>query len=74
MNNNNNPQGDNNQPKMPKFNMNWLYGLIIVTLAMLFFTGGGNALLSGSGSSTNARYSDFQAYVNRGWAKSVVIN
>ena len=74
MNNNNNPQGDNNQPKMPKFNMNWLYGLIIVTLAILFFTGGGNALLSGSGSSTNARYSDFQAYVNRGWAKSVVIN
>ena len=59
---------------MPKFNMNWLYGLIIVTLAILFFTGGGNALLSGSGSSTNARYSDFQAYVNRGWAKSVVIN
>jgi len=74
MNNNNNPQGDNNQPKMPKFNMNWLYGLIIVTLAILFFTGGGNALLSGSGLSTNARYSDFQAYVNRGWAKSVVIN
>ena len=74
MNNNNNPQGDNNQPKMPKFNMNWLYGLIIVTLAILFFTGGGNALLSGSGSATNARYSDFQAYVNRGWAKSIVIN
>ena len=59
---------------MPKFNMNWLYGLIIVTLAILFFTGGGNALLSGSGSATNARYSDFQAYVNRGWAKSIVIN
>ena len=74
MNNNNNPQGDNNQPKMPRFNMNWLYGLIIVTLAILFFTGGGNALLSGSGSATNARYSDFQAYVNRGWAKSIVIN
>ena len=74
MNNNNNPQGDNNQPKMPRFNMNWLYGLIIVTLAILFFTGGGNALLSGSGSATNARFSDFQAYVNRGWAKSIVIN
>ena len=74
MNNNNNPQGDNNQPKMPRFNMNWLYGLIIVTLAILFFTGGGNALLSGSGSAINARYSDFQAYVNRGWAKSIVIN
>ena len=74
MNNNSNPQGDNDQPKMPRFNMNWLYGLIIVTLAILFFTGGGNALLSGSGSATNARYSDFQAYVNRGWAKSIVIN
>lgn len=74
MNNNNNPQGDNNQPKMPRFNMNWLYGLIIVTLAILFFTGGGNSLMSSAGGAGTARYSDFQAYVERGWAKSVVIN
>ena len=74
MNNNNNPQGDNNQPKMPRFNMNWLYGLIIVTLAILFFTGGGNSLMSSAGGAATARYSDFQAYVERGWAKSVVIN
>ncbi|MGI6224104.1 MAG: ATP-dependent zinc metalloprotease FtsH [Prevotella sp.] len=74
MNNNKNPQGDNNQPKMPRFNMNWLYGLIIVTLAVLFFTGGGNSLMSNAGSSASARYSDFQSYVEHGWAKSVVIN
>ena len=33
MNTNNNPSGDNNQPKMPKFNMNWIYTIIIVMLA-----------------------------------------
>ena len=40
MNTNNNPSGDNNQPKMPKFNMNWIYTIIIVMLALLFFTDG----------------------------------
>ena len=43
MNTNNNPSGDNNQPKMPKFNMNWIYTIIIAMLALLFFTDGGRA-------------------------------
>ena len=44
MNTNNNPSGDNNQPKMPKFNMNWIYTIIIVMLALLFFS---NLMLAG---------------------------
>ena len=47
MNTNNNPSGDNNQPKMPKFNMNWIYTIIIVMLALLFFTDGGKGFFDG---------------------------
>lgn len=46
MDNNNNPGGDK-QPKMPKFNMNWLYTVIILLLAILFFTDGGTSFLGG---------------------------
>ena len=38
---------NNKQPKMPRFNMNWIYGLIILSLGLLFFTGGGN-MMAGS--------------------------
>ena len=38
---------NNKQPKMPRFNMNWIYGLIIIALGLLFFTGGGN-MMAGS--------------------------
>ena len=27
-------------PKMPKFNMNWIYGLVIVGLLAVYFAGG----------------------------------
>ena len=32
----------NNKPQMnmPKFNMNWIYGLVIITLIFLYFTQG----------------------------------
>ena len=45
---NNQPNQDNNQPKMPKFNLNWIYGLIIVGLTIFFLTGTGNKLGGGS--------------------------
>lgn len=41
-------QNDNNQPKMPKFNMNWIYTVILISLGILFITGGGDALAVGS--------------------------
>ena len=44
----NNKKGNNQDPKMPRFNMNWIYTLVIIALAILFFTGGGDALASGS--------------------------
>lgn len=65
--------GQNNDdfPKMPKFNINWLYTIIIIVLAYLFFTGGGSI---GKQTSINATYSDFKKFVANGYASKVVIN
>ena len=42
MDNNKNPYNNNNdnQPKMPKFNMNWIYALVAITLGILILTNG----------------------------------
>ncbi len=74
MDTNNNQQNDNNQPKMPRFNMNWLYTVILISLAILFVTGGGNALGSGSSVNQEATYTKFKEYVNKGYVNSVIIN
>ena len=76
MDNNRQQGGDGNQPKMPKFNMNWLYGLVIAALAVFFFTDGGKSMASGmaSGSSQDATYTKFKQYIDRGYAARVVVN
>lgn len=63
---------NNKQPKMPRFNMNWIYGLIIIALGLLFFTGGGD-MMAGS-VKQEATYTKFQEYVNKGYANNVVVN
>ena len=74
MDKNNNSLDDNNQPKMPRFNMGWIYGIVLVTLFILFFTGGGNALGGGASASQEASYTKFQEYLAKGYAKSVGVN
>ena len=73
MDNNNNPGGDK-QPKMPKFNMNWLYTVIILLLAILFFTDGGTSFLGGVTPDQEATYTKFKTYVDKGYAEKVVVN
>ncbi len=75
MDNNKNPYNNNNdnQPKMPKFNMNWIYALVAITLGILILTNGGN-LLSAPNTSKKADYTVFQQYVAKGYADNVVIN
>ena len=58
---------------MPRFNMNWIYTLVIIALAILFFTGGGDALASGS-KEDKTSYTKFKEYVAKGYAENVVIN
>ena len=57
---------------MPRFNMNWIYGLIILSLGLLFFTGGGD-MMAGS-AKQEATYTKFKEYVNKGYANNVVVN
>ena len=59
-------------PKMPKFNMNWLYTIILIGLLVLFFTGGGDAL--GGSAAKQATYTEFQQYVDKGYVVSVIAN
>src|SRR3712207_8254174 len=59
---------------MPKFNMNWLYILVIIATAMLLYTNTGSSLLSSKGASQDATYTQFKNYVQKGFAKNVVIN
>ncbi|MCI6703052.1 MAG: ATP-dependent zinc metalloprotease FtsH [Prevotellaceae bacterium] len=60
-----------NKPSMPKFNMNWIYMLIIVGLVVAFFTGQGN---SKGGISKESTYTEFKRLVMKGYASEVTIN
>ena len=66
----------NNQPKMPRFNMNWIYILIIVSLALFFLSDSGNALATASGNAMKqeATYTKFKEYVEKGYADKVEVN
>ncbi|HCE48044.1 MAG TPA: cell division protein FtsH [Prevotellaceae bacterium] len=66
----NNKPNNRNKMNMPKFNLNWTYAIIIVILAYLFWQGNGN-----NGSyHKEVSYSDFQAYVIKGYARSITVN
>ena len=66
-------QNNPNIPKMPKFNMAWLYLLVLVIVIVLFTTGGADSIL-GNGQKLDKDYTTFQSYVNKGYASKVVIN
>lgn len=55
---------------MPRFNMSWLYGLVIIGIAIAMFTQGG------SSSSVNIKrtYTQFQTMVMKGYAQKIVVN
>ena len=55
-----------NKNKMPRFNMNWIYGIIIVILVYLFFTG------TGGSSSKTVDYTQFEQYVKSGYASKII--
>ena len=55
---------------MPRFNMNWIYGLVILTLALLYFTQGSEQ----SSVQTETSYSDFKVMVMKGYADKIVVN
>ena len=64
------PQNKNN-PKMPKFNMNWIYIIVLASLVIMYFFGGDT--VKGSASKSTS-YSQFQVYVQKGFASKIVAN
>ena len=76
-NNNTNQPGNDKDPKMPRFNMGWLYGLIIIMLAVGFIFNGNDSILSpASGNAMNqpTSYTKFKEYVDKGYVNNVVVN
>ncbi len=61
-----------NNPKMnmPKFNMNWIYGMVIIALLLLWFAGGGQK----ASVQTETSYSQFKLMVMKGYASKIVVN
>ena len=59
-------------PKMPKFNMNWIYVFVLISLAVVFFVDG-TGFVNNSASVTKD-YTEFVNYVDKGYASRVVVN
>ena len=61
-----------NSPKMPQFNMNWIYLIILLILGIVFFTDGGSTISQGV--SKDVSYDTFRTYMAKGYASRVVVN
>ena len=59
----------NNKPKnnMPRFNLSWLYMLIAMTIAYLYFTSDENV-----GVNKQLTYTEFKNMVNKGYANKII--
>ena len=60
----------NKKNKMPRFNLNWLYIAIIAGLVFMLFQGKDSI----GGVNKEVNLTQFRAYIQNGYAKSVVIN
>lgn len=65
-----NPQNPRQKQNMPKFNLNWVYSLILGALAFLYFSGVGG----GSSVDREVDYTTFKSYVSKGYAKRMEVN
>jgi len=55
---------------MPRFNMNWIYGIVLLTLVLIYITSGSEK----SSVKTETSYSDFKTMVMKGYADKIVVN
>ena len=66
------PNTPNNNPKMPKFNMTWIYILIAISIGVFFYAN--NNSEAGASVSVDKDYTTFIDYVEKGYGTKVVIN
>ena len=64
----------NKQPKMPKFNLNWIYLLLIVSLVFFYFSSNNSGTQQQRAMQIEKPYSDFKQYVDSGYASKIVVN
>lgn len=67
-----NNHGGGKPPKMPRFNMSWLYVIILISFIVVFLNGGGDAL--GGSANKKATYTEFKEYIEKGYVLSVTAN
>ncbi len=67
-------QTSNKQPKMPRFNMNWIYLLVIVALAFFYFSSEGGSLVQPQQAQRETSYTEFKHYLQTGYVSQVVAN
>ena len=59
---------------MPRFNMNWIYLLVIAALAFFYFTSESNGIQAMQSAQKETSYDEFKARVDSGYASKIVIN
>ena len=59
---------------MPRFNMNWIYLLVIVALAFFYFSGEGGSLMQPQQTQRETSYTEFKHYLQNGYVSQVVAN
>jgi len=59
---------------MPRFNMNWIYLIVIAGLAYFYFTNGTGSIQQPRVAQREASYDEFKALVDSGYASRVVAN
>ncbi|MBR3472282.1 MAG: ATP-dependent zinc metalloprotease FtsH [Prevotella sp.] len=67
------PNNKNNekQPKMPRFNMSWVYIIALLSLIGVYMMGGDDVKGSMGGECT---YKQFKVYVQNGYASKILVN
>ena len=67
-----NPQmpNDNKEPKMPKFNLNWIYIVIIGVLAVMLYQGNSNP----GSFDKEVSYTEMKNYIKDGYASEVTVD
>ena len=64
------PQQGGEKPKMPRFNLSWIYIIAIGVLAYMIFSGGEAT----GGINKEISYSEFKTYVQKGYTNEIVVN
>ena len=64
------PQQGGEKPKMPRFNLSWIYIIAIGALIFMIYRGGDAT----GGINKEISYSEFKTYVQKGYTNDIVVN